>query len=116
MASDSGLKPKRLAGREEANVDGKGRVLFSKRKREILGDDFVMRLGDDGCICVYSEAEWEAVTAEMDGYPKTRGRRSGRRMSTRGIGKTRWDTEQSGSPFSTVPAAECVENREAFRR
>ena len=71
MASDSPAKTKRLAGREEANVDDKGRVLFSKRKREILGRDFVMRLGDNGCICVYSEEEWAGVTAEMDGYPKT---------------------------------------------
>lgn len=71
MASDLGSKPKRLAGREEANVDDKGRVLFSKRKRDILGDDFVMRLGDTGCIYVYSAEEWENVTAELDEYPKT---------------------------------------------
>ncbi len=70
MAVDSGSKPKRLAGREEANVDDKGRVLFSKRKRDILGEDFVMRLGDTGCIYVYSAEEWDSVTIELDDYPK----------------------------------------------
>ena len=65
----------RLAGREAANVDDKGRVLVSKRKREILGDDFVMRIGDNGCICMYSKVEWAVLTAEMDAYPRTsRGR------------------------------------------
>ena len=71
MASERGSKPKRLAGREEANVDDKGRVLFSKRKRDILGDSFVMRLGDNGCLCVYAEEEWSEVAAEMDAFPKT---------------------------------------------
>lgn len=70
MATDPGSRPKRLAGREEANVDDKGRVLFSKRKRDILGDDFVMRLGDSGCIYVYASTEWDEVTAELDRYPK----------------------------------------------
>ena len=70
MAGDSGSKPKRLAGREEANVDDKGRVLFSKRKRDILGEDFVMRLGDTGCVYVYSSEGWDAVTEELDAYPK----------------------------------------------
>ena len=80
MAVDSGSKPKRLSGWEPANVDDKGRVLFSKRKRDILGDDFVMRLGDNGCICVYSEEEWASVTSEMDGHPKTS---PGRQMYSR---------------------------------
>ena len=80
MGVDSGSRPRRLAGWESANVDDKGRVLFSKRKRDIIGDDFVMRLGDNGCICVYSEEEWAAVTSEMDGYPKTS---AGRQMYSR---------------------------------
>ena len=50
MSAETGSKPKLLLGQEEATIDDKGRVLVAKNKRDRLGSDFVMRLGDNGCI------------------------------------------------------------------
>lgn len=51
-----GFKP--LIGTDEATIDEKGRILFSKKKRERLGDDFVVVLGDVGCLEAYPAAVW----------------------------------------------------------
>lgn len=101
MAAETGSKPKRLAGQEEANVDDKGRVLFSKKKRDILGEDFVMRLGDNGCIYVYSAEEWERTYSEMDAYPRTN---PGRQMYTRLIyGTAVEDLNFDGQGRTVIP-------------
>ena len=78
MAVDSGSKPKLLLGQEEANVDDKGRVLFAKKKRERLGADFVMCLGDNGC-CIYAYPAdiWTPLTEDVLKYdPTSQGRQT----------------------------------------
>ena len=59
MAGDSSvpmIKP--LIGTDEDTIDDKGRLLVSKKKRERLGEDFVMALGATGCVVVYPELVW----------------------------------------------------------
>lgn len=85
MSADLGSKPPSLSGQEEANIDDKGRVLFSKKKRDILGEDFVMRLGDNGCIFAYSAEEWELTRSEINSFPRTN---QGRHMYTRLVNGT----------------------------
>ena len=80
MAVDGGSRPKLLLGQDEANIDDKGRVLFSKKKRERLGEDFVMCLGDNGCIYAYPADVWEPMAAEVVGFDRTN---QGRQVYTR---------------------------------
>lgn len=78
MAVDSGSKPKLLLGQEEANVDDKGRVLFAKKKRERLGEDFVMCLGDNGCcIYAYPADVWNPLAEDVISHdPTNQGRQT----------------------------------------
>lgn len=56
---------KPLLGTEEARLDDKGRLLFSKKKRERLGDDFTLLLGKVGCLIAYPKAVWELLLEEI---------------------------------------------------
>jgi MraZ protein len=53
-----------LIGTEEASLDDKGRVLFSKKKRERLGDDFLVLLGKLNCLIFYPRDVWRRLIAE----------------------------------------------------
>ena len=85
MAADSGSRATDLTGKEDANVDDKGRVLFSKAKRDELGGDFVMRWGDNGCIFVYPLAEWDRARAQINKFESSN---PGRMMYTRLVNAT----------------------------
>jgi len=56
---------KPLIGTEEANIDDKGRILFSKKKRERLGDDFTVVQGKPGCLVAYPRPVWEQLLSEI---------------------------------------------------
>lgn len=81
MADDASvpmIKP--LIGTDEATIDDKGRLLVSKKKRERLGEDFVMALGSAGCLVVYPELVWSRMVAEILSNPSTN---QGRQRFTR---------------------------------
>lgn len=81
METNSGEKPKRLLGRDEATIDDKGRILFAKKKRDRLGDDFVMCLGDNGCLYAYPAEVWEALMEDVLSYdPTNQGRQTYTRL------------------------------------
>lgn len=66
MAEGAGkLNFKPLIGTDEATVDEKGRLLVSKKKRERLGDAFVLSYGAVGCLVAYPAAVWEQKLAEI---------------------------------------------------
>jgi len=58
-----------LLGEEPATVDGKGRVLFSKKKRDRLGETFVLALGLKGCLEALPLATWRGMVAEILAAP-----------------------------------------------
>lgn len=62
-AFGSDFKP--LLGTDEALIDDKGRILVSKKKRERLGDSFVLSIGSDECIEAYPSQVWELKVAEI---------------------------------------------------
>lgn len=63
MGFPQGLQP--LIGTEEATIDEKGRVLFSKKKRERLGESFAVVLGKVGGVTVYPGPVWEQLFDEV---------------------------------------------------
>jgi MraZ protein len=54
-----------LFGTDEATIDDKGRLLFSKKKRDRLGENFVMAPGPTGCIVVYPIETWVKEVGEV---------------------------------------------------
>jgi MraZ protein len=65
LASD--FKP--LLGTDETTIDDKGRILVGKKKRERLGDNFVMAVSETGCLAAYPEATFIAMCAELAKTP-----------------------------------------------
>lgn len=63
------MKP--LIGTDEATIDDKGRLLVSKKKRDRLGEPFVMALGATGCVVAYPEPVWAQMVAEILSNPST---------------------------------------------
>jgi len=71
-----------LLGTEEANVDDKGRVLFSNKKRLRLGERFAVTIGPDGCLVAYPRAIWFPM---IENIFKSDITNSGRRNYTRSL-------------------------------
>lgn len=51
-----------LMGTYYHNMDAKGRMAFPNKLREQLGVNFVITIGLEGCLYVYSNEEWEKFT------------------------------------------------------
>jgi division/cell wall cluster transcriptional repressor MraZ len=68
-ASSQDFKP--LIGTEESSLDDKGRVLFSKKKRERLGSDFLVVLGKLNCVILYPGPIYRAMIEEALRGPVT---------------------------------------------
>ena len=58
-----------LLGEETVTVDGKFRVLFSKKKRDRLGENFVLAIGLKGCLEALPRATFDQMTAEILAAP-----------------------------------------------
>lgn len=70
MANDQTRnKTKPLMGTDEATIDDKGRILVSKKKRERLGEDFVLAIGATGCLVAYPAESWDALYDEIMAFP-----------------------------------------------
>ena len=66
MSSTDGPRTDRwLTGTDEATIDDKGRVLVGKKKRERLGETFVLAIGQTGCLIAYPEAVWSSIVDEI---------------------------------------------------
>lgn len=49
-----------FGGEFHHSVDGKGRITIPSKFREELGEECVVSRGFDGCLNIYSVAEWES--------------------------------------------------------
>ncbi|MCU0317612.1 MAG: hypothetical protein MUC92_13585 [Fimbriimonadaceae bacterium] len=66
FAAPVNLRP--LTGEEFATVDEKGRLLFSKKKRERLGDVFALGVSELGCLVGFPLDIWNRMTTELLNY------------------------------------------------
>ena len=46
-------------GEYNHTIDAKGRLIVPAKFREILGDNFIVTKGLDGCLFVYPNDEWQ---------------------------------------------------------
>ena len=52
-------------GTFEHTIDAKGRMAFPNKLRERLGLSFIVTIGPENCLYVYSEEEWENFTEKI---------------------------------------------------
>lgn len=69
-----GLSSGMLMGTYTHNMDVKGRMNFSTKLREILGDVFIITKGLDGCLFVYSTEGFEELADKIRQVPLSKGR------------------------------------------
>lgn len=56
-------------GEYNHTVDAKGRLIVPSRFRELLGDEFMVTKGFDGCLFVFSNDEWVAFSDKFRDLP-----------------------------------------------
>lgn len=50
-------------------VDTKGRLIIPSKFREVLGEEFVVSKGMDGCLFVYAADDWKAFEEKLTSLP-----------------------------------------------
>ena len=58
-------------GEYNHTIDTKGRLIIPSKFREVLGDEFVVTKGLDGCLFVYENNEWSAFEEKLKTLPIT---------------------------------------------
>ncbi len=58
-------------GEYNHTIDAKGRLIIPSRFRELLGEEFVLTKGLDGCLSIYPMGEWEAFEQKLRALPLT---------------------------------------------
>jgi len=56
-------------GEYNHTIDTKGRLIIPAKFREILGDEFVVSKGMDGCLFVFDKEEWDALEKKISSLP-----------------------------------------------
>ena len=60
-----------LIGEYEHSIDTKGRLIMPSKLKEDIGEKFVVTKGLDGCLFVYSQAEWKTFEEKLRTFPLT---------------------------------------------
>ena len=60
-----------LTGEFNHSIDPKGRLIIPSKFREILGEDFVITKGMDGCLYLYPSNEWKTLEEKLRTLPLT---------------------------------------------
>ena len=58
-------------GEYNHTIDAKGRLIIPSRFRELLGEEFVLTRGLDGCLSIYPMDEWVAFEEKLRALPLT---------------------------------------------
>ena len=54
-----------MTGQYAHNIDAKGRLFIPAKLRELLGKTFHVMVGQDGCLSVYSDDDWNAFMDKL---------------------------------------------------
>ena len=58
-------------GEYNHTIEPKGRLIIPSRFRELLGEEFVITKGLDGCLSIYPQEEWETFEEKLRALPLT---------------------------------------------
>ena len=56
-------------GEYNHTIDAKGRLIIPAKFREVLGDEFVVTKGMDGCLFVFDKSEWQTFAEKLRSLP-----------------------------------------------
>ena len=56
-------------GEYNHTIDAKGRLIIPSKFREVLGDEFVVTKGMDGCLFVFDNPEWQNFAEKLRSLP-----------------------------------------------
>ena len=56
-------------GKYNHTIDPKGRLSIPSKYREVLGDEFVVSKGMDGCLYVYANDDWKVFEGKLASLP-----------------------------------------------
>ena len=59
-------------GKYNHTIDTKGRLIVPSKFRDLLGDEFVVTKGADGCLVVYDNNGWKAFEETLQEMPMNR--------------------------------------------
>lgn len=59
-------------GKYNHTIDAKGRLIVPSKFRDLLGDEFVVTKGADGCLVVYDNEGWNAFEETLQAMPMNR--------------------------------------------
>ena len=62
-------------GEYNHTIDAKGRLIIPAKFREQLGEAFVITNGNDGCLNIYTNEDWEAFLEKLALLPNNRDKR-----------------------------------------
>ena len=60
-------------GKYNHTIDAKGRLIIPAKFREQLGEAFVITNGNDGCLNIYTEEDWETFLEKLQLLPTSNG-------------------------------------------
>ena len=58
-------------GEYNHTIDAKGRLIIPARFRELLGEEFILTKGLDGCLSIYPMDAWEVFETKLRALPLT---------------------------------------------
>lgn len=58
-------------GEYSHTIDTKGRLIIPAKFRELLGEEFVLTKGLDGCLSIYPMEEWKSFEEKLKSLPLT---------------------------------------------
>ena len=56
-------------GEYNHTIDAKDRLIIPAKFREVLGDEFVVTKGMDGCLFVFDNSEWQVFAEKLRSLP-----------------------------------------------
>ncbi|NLC34633.1 MAG: division/cell wall cluster transcriptional repressor MraZ [Erysipelothrix sp.] len=59
-------------GEYKHNIDSKGRIIVPAKFREQLENSLILTRGLDGCITIYSHAQWAEIYEQLKKLPSTK--------------------------------------------
>ena len=62
-------------GEYNHTIDAKGRLIVPAKFREQLGEAFVITNGNDGCLNIYTNEDWETFLGKLQLLPNNRDKR-----------------------------------------
>ena len=75
------------------SIDPKNRVIVPAKFREGLGENFVVSAGLDGCLYMWTYADWESFVTKLEELPYTRDTRELQRFFSQNAAELEFDKQ-----------------------